>query len=135
MPSAPSQVPGLAENRPSVLRGDSLFVKPSDGSSRGREWEGVVHEVRQEEVRAGMHGLTAHEQSRERNFEGCPERGGWRAFGVRQAARGQGSRRVGSLSCALWCAYGKYYLRYRLALYACPVCRYCRSFCSSPPDG
>ncbi|KAG2433768.1 hypothetical protein HXX76_008129 [Chlamydomonas incerta] len=48
------QVPGLAENRPSVLKGDSIYVKPSDGSSGGREWEGVVHVVEKEEVLLGF---------------------------------------------------------------------------------
>lgn len=45
------EVPGLAEARPSVLRGDALYVSRADGSDGGREWQGVVHIVRQEEVR------------------------------------------------------------------------------------
>lgn len=44
------QVPGLAENRPSVLKGDALFAKPADGSSGGTEFKGYVHVVRREEV-------------------------------------------------------------------------------------
>lgn len=44
------EVPGLAEARPSVMRGDALYVTPADGSSNGKEWEGFVHMVRQEEV-------------------------------------------------------------------------------------
>ena len=46
------QVPGLAENRPSVLRGDALFVRPSDGSSGNKEYEGFVHGVQMENVGA-----------------------------------------------------------------------------------
>jgi hypothetical protein len=44
------QVPGLAENRPSVLRGDCLFVTRSDGSTAGTQWEGYVHHVDRDEV-------------------------------------------------------------------------------------
>ena len=46
------QVPGLAENRPSVLRGDSVVVKRSgqiDGSSN-RIYRGYAHEVRRDDV-------------------------------------------------------------------------------------
>lgn len=42
------QVPGLAENRPSVLRGDALYVTPVGTS--GREYQGFVHMVRLNEV-------------------------------------------------------------------------------------
>jgi hypothetical protein len=45
------QVPGLAEARPSVLRGDALYVSRADGTDGGKEWQGVVHIVRREEVR------------------------------------------------------------------------------------
>lgn len=45
------KVPGLAEARPSVLRGDALYVTRADGSDSGKEWQGFVHMVRQEEVR------------------------------------------------------------------------------------
>ena len=38
-------VPGLAEARPSVLRGDKVVVRGADG---GRSYEGVVHAVEQE---------------------------------------------------------------------------------------
>lgn len=44
-------VPGLAEARPSVLRGDALYVLPADGSSRGKEYQGFVHVVQQNAVR------------------------------------------------------------------------------------
>ena len=44
------QVPGLAENRPSVLKGDALFVRPSDGSSGNKEYQGFVHRVEMEQV-------------------------------------------------------------------------------------
>lgn len=46
------QVPGLAENRPSVLRGDHLYVR--SGNSR-KEYQGYVHEVYQKEVALGFH--------------------------------------------------------------------------------
>jgi helicase MOV-10 len=46
------RVPGLAEARPSVLRGDALYVSRADGSDGGKEWQGYVHIVRQEEVSA-----------------------------------------------------------------------------------
>lgn len=45
------QVPGLAEARPSVLRGDALYVSRADGADGDKEWQGVVHIVRQEEVK------------------------------------------------------------------------------------
>lgn len=44
------EVPGLAEARPSVLRGDALYVSRADGSEGGKEWQGFVHLVRQTEV-------------------------------------------------------------------------------------
>lgn len=44
-------VPGLAENRPSVLRGDKVHVvKMVDGSPSGRWYEGYAHEIRMETV-------------------------------------------------------------------------------------
>lgn len=46
------EVPGLAENRPSVLRGDHLYVR--SGNSR-KEYQGYVHEVYQKEVALGFH--------------------------------------------------------------------------------
>lgn len=59
-----AQVPGLAEARPSVMRGDALYVVPST-DPEGREWQGYVHMVRQEEVspfllEAGSPGNAAH---------------------------------------------------------------------------
>ena len=45
-------VPGLAENRPSVLKGDHIIVKQS-GTQRP-EYEGVVHEVRDKSIRVGF---------------------------------------------------------------------------------
>ncbi|WIA14327.1 hypothetical protein OEZ85_002857 [Tetradesmus obliquus] len=42
------QVPGLAEARPSVMRGDALYVTVAGDSSR--EYQGFVHMVRKEEV-------------------------------------------------------------------------------------
>ncbi|XP_033744522.1 putative helicase MOV-10 [Pecten maximus] len=49
------EVPGLSENRPSVLRGDWLYVRICvEGSNADREYQGYVHEVRQNEVALGF---------------------------------------------------------------------------------
>ncbi len=48
-----TQVPGLAENRPSVLRGDHLFAKLSDGSEE-KEYKGYVHVVEEKHVQLGF---------------------------------------------------------------------------------
>ena len=43
------KVPGLAENRPSVLKGDELFVEPVSG--RGQQsFRGFVTQVKELEV-------------------------------------------------------------------------------------
>lgn len=47
-------VPGLAENRPSVLRGDHLFARFSDKSDK-KSYKGYVHRVEQEDVVLGFH--------------------------------------------------------------------------------
>lgn len=47
------QVPGLAEKRPSVLCGDSIFVMIEGDDSV--KYEGVVHHVRELEVWLGFH--------------------------------------------------------------------------------
>jgi hypothetical protein len=44
-PPALLQVPGLAENRPSVLRGDALYATPAGEERAGREYQGFVHHV------------------------------------------------------------------------------------------
>ncbi|GFR52025.1 hypothetical protein Agub_g14449, partial [Astrephomene gubernaculifera] len=44
------QVPGLAENRPSVLKGDRLLLTPTGAGSGGKTWEGYVHRVEKEQV-------------------------------------------------------------------------------------
>eukprot|EP00775_Hariotina_reticulata_P012972 gene12972-13101_t len=44
------QIPGLAEARPSVLRGDALYVSIAGYGSAGKEWQGFVHAVQKEEV-------------------------------------------------------------------------------------
>jgi len=46
------QVPGLAENRPSVMKGDALYVTPPGG---GKEWQGYVHRVERDEVQLKFH--------------------------------------------------------------------------------
>ena len=45
-------VPGLAENRPSLIRGDRLFVRKvkADGTRKDKEYEGFVHRVERDEV-------------------------------------------------------------------------------------
>ncbi|MEW5302889.1 MAG: hypothetical protein WDW36_005629 [Sanguina aurantia] len=43
------EVPGLAGSRPSVMQGDSLFVRPSSSLPGSREWEGRVYEVQKEQ--------------------------------------------------------------------------------------
>ena len=46
-------VPGLAENRPSLVRGDRLFVRKlsADGkTAEKKEYEGYVHQIRLNEV-------------------------------------------------------------------------------------
>ena len=51
-------MPGLAENRPSVLRGDCLFVRCCDaaGNATGnKEFKGYVHNTRLDEVWLGFH--------------------------------------------------------------------------------
>jgi helicase MOV-10 len=42
------QVPGLAEKRPSVLRGDAMLVRPS--GSDDKPFEGFVHEIKDTSV-------------------------------------------------------------------------------------
>ncbi|XP_060073459.1 putative helicase MOV-10 [Ylistrum balloti] len=49
------EVPGLSENRPSVLRGDWLYVRIcTEGSTADREYQGYVHEVRLNELALGF---------------------------------------------------------------------------------
>ena len=52
----PPQVPGLAENRPSVLKGDVLYVRllTHDSIPEAREYRGYVHEVQLEHVYLGF---------------------------------------------------------------------------------
>ena len=46
------EVPGLEENRPSVMKGDTIKVKMTGNSDR--EYEGVVHEIRESRVMLGF---------------------------------------------------------------------------------
>ncbi|KAK3103257.1 hypothetical protein FSP39_017883 [Pinctada imbricata] len=49
------EVPGLAENRPSVLRGDWLYVRVNNNGQVGdKEYQGFVHEVRNDSVALGF---------------------------------------------------------------------------------
>jgi len=50
------QVPGLLENRPSVLRGDHLFVRALsvDGKPESCEYKGYVHDVHEKHVWLGF---------------------------------------------------------------------------------
>jgi helicase MOV-10 len=43
----------LAENRPSVLKGDHLYVRKCGNDLK--EYQGFVHEVQQKEVALGFH--------------------------------------------------------------------------------
>lgn len=56
-PHATTQVPGLAESRPSVMLGDRVLAQHA-----GREWEAYVHHVEQEAVllRFNHHFHAAH---------------------------------------------------------------------------
>ncbi|NXL99132.1 SDE3 helicase, partial [Tyrannus savana] len=49
-------VPGVAENRPSVLRGDHLFVHPSSERNRSQlvQYKGYVHSVELDKVKLGF---------------------------------------------------------------------------------
>ena len=46
------EVPGLAEKRPSLVRGDRLFVKKlaADGTPENKRYEGYIHRVELNEV-------------------------------------------------------------------------------------
>ena len=46
------QVPGLAENRPSVLRGDKIYAY--EPSVLQRRYEGIVHKVQMLDVKLGF---------------------------------------------------------------------------------
>ena len=43
-------VPGLAENRPSVLIGDEILVQPVDAVQGGKWYSGFVHMIERDEV-------------------------------------------------------------------------------------
>lgn len=43
-------VPGLVENRPSVLIGDEILVQPVDAVQGGKWYSGFVHTIEQDEV-------------------------------------------------------------------------------------
>lgn len=51
-----AQVPGVAENRPSVLKGDHLFVNLSSERNHSPliQYKGYVHGVELEKVRLGF---------------------------------------------------------------------------------
>ena len=46
------QVPGVSENRPSVLRGDTLLVYPA--GEKGVKYRGYVHSVELDSVKLGF---------------------------------------------------------------------------------
>ncbi|XP_022081467.1 putative helicase MOV-10 isoform X2 [Acanthaster planci] len=48
------EIPGLAENRPSVLKGDHLFARPSGDPAGSKTFKGYVHRVEMEEVVLGF---------------------------------------------------------------------------------
>ena len=51
-------VPGLSENRPSLLKGDRIFAKVYPGGSGdvpgAKEYEGVVHQVLEKAIGVGF---------------------------------------------------------------------------------
>ena len=63
-------VPGLAENRPSVLIGDKIALFPS--SSEGERFIGYVHQVREMCVLIHLHGK--FDGNRKYDVEFCPSR-------------------------------------------------------------
>ena len=52
------EVPGLAENRPSLLKGDKIFARVSQtgkgGQTEGKEYEGVVHQILEKQICVGF---------------------------------------------------------------------------------
>jgi helicase MOV-10 len=52
------EVPGLAENRPSVLKGDRIYVRVYASSNNPepekKEYEGIVHEVENTRILVGF---------------------------------------------------------------------------------
>ncbi|RUP52346.1 hypothetical protein BC936DRAFT_146171 [Jimgerdemannia flammicorona] len=44
------EVPGLAENRPSVLYGDRVLLLPEGAAAEARPWEGFAHEIHETKV-------------------------------------------------------------------------------------
>lgn len=55
IPSVCLQVPGLAENRPSVLRGDCIKVSMSDDKNKPLTvYKGYVHKVELDRVKLGF---------------------------------------------------------------------------------
>lgn len=50
--NATCQVPGVSENRPSVLRGDSLLVYPAEKEKV--KYRGYVHSVQLDSVKLGF---------------------------------------------------------------------------------
>ena len=45
-------VPGLEENRPSVMKGDKIYVR--NGTDPNREFEGIVHQIQEQKVMLGF---------------------------------------------------------------------------------
>ena len=45
------EVPGLEENRPSVMKGDKIYLRTNGDS---REFEGIVHIIRERRVLLGL---------------------------------------------------------------------------------
>ena len=52
------EVPGLAENRPSVLKGDRIYVRvygsAGNQEPEKKEYEGIVHEVENTRILVGF---------------------------------------------------------------------------------
>lgn len=67
MGSVSLPVPGLAENRPSVLIGDEILVQPAGVAQSGKWFSGFVHRIERDEVGLrfgrGFQGLNPNEPS------------------------------------------------------------------------
>ena len=61
------EVPGLEENRPSVLKGDRILVRMTGNTER--EYEGIVHEIRESKVMLGFNHQLANNWVRNMKFD------------------------------------------------------------------
>lgn len=64
------EVPGLAEKRPSVLRGDKVYVKPlnREGILERSSYQGYVHHVEQKRIGLGFSTQLAHQHLAKKSY-------------------------------------------------------------------